>query len=211
MRCMHGIACALFAGLTATSTQATFVHFDVNAIEATALQGFSGTTHSGIISLSGGPRTVLSSVEVDSINHTHVPTVSSFTGEIVLDHGLVVGGWFRLVAISGETYEALIGDDDGRVNTQAGAGFRIDGLTHAGFFTDLVDGEMFAGVDVNPGFKLSTMPMVGSFLLHGFSPDAQGFDRLVDLDLYLAPAVPSPGPAALALVGVGLASHRRRR
>jgi len=213
MRRTQGIACALTAVLTAASAQATFVHFDFNAISVSAGEAFGGTDHTGSLELSSSAGSALSAIEIDGESQAVTGDLGSLTGEIVLSGGAVAGGWIRFQDETGAEYYALIGDTAGSVNTQAGNGFRIDGLTSDGAFMDLDAGNQFAGVDLFAGEQFFGEPLMldGSFLLHGFGPGESGFDGLVDLDVYASIDVPSPGPAALAMAAFGISGTRRRR
>ena len=59
MRATYGCVCALSAGLFAASAQATFVHFDINAISVDAGEAFNGESHSGTLELSLGANSSL--------------------------------------------------------------------------------------------------------------------------------------------------------
>ena len=87
-----------------------------------------------------------------------------------------------MTLFGGSTFNAKIQNGFGQVNTQAGQGFRIDGLlTGATFSTD-----PFAGVSITPWF--SAQPLDGAFLNFSFNPNANGFDMDTDIDIYLIPA-----------------------
>jgi len=211
MRGMHGLACALVAAMGATATNGSFLHFDLNGVEARADAAFDGVTHSGTVALFMAPATHLSAMERDSVSLATSGSLAWLSGEIRLESGVVTGGFIEFAMDLGEVYAATIVGHSGRVNPQAGAGFRIDGLTEQGGFAGLVGGELFGGAAVmDPSKTGSSLPMSGSFLLHGYGPDIHGRDGLVDLDVYAQAIVPAPGAGAIALVGLGLATRRRR-
>ena len=213
MRATYGIACALTAALaTAGAAQATFVHFDLNSIMVDAGENFDGTTHTGTLNLSMSADSILNAIEVDNVSQALSGDVATLDGEIVLVNGQVAGGFISFTADNGEEYLATISGNAGRVNTQAGLGYRIDGLTNSGLLDGLIDGSSFAGANLSADLKeFDPVNLDGSFLLHGFGPDANGFDGLVDLDVYFEMAVPAPGPAALGFAAAGIAGVRRRR
>lgn len=212
MRITHGIACALTAAFATAGAQATFIHFDLNAITVDAGENFDGATHTGTLVLGVGDDSVLSAIEVDSVSQPLSGDMATLVGEIVLVNGQVAGGFISFTADDGAEYIASINGGAGQVNTQAGLGFRIDGLTNSGLLDNLVGGTDFAGANLTSNNKpFDPTNLAGSFLLHGFGPDANGFDGLVDLDLFIQIPVPAPGSAALAFTAAGIAGVRRRR
>ncbi len=213
MRATHGIACALTAALaTAGAAHATFIHFDLNSIMVDAGENFDGTTHTGTLDLSMTVNSVLEAIEVDNVSQSLSGDVATLDGEIVLVNGQVAGGFISFTADNGEEYLATISGNAGQVNTQAGLGYRIDGLTHSGLLDDLIGGFSFAGANLSTNIKtFDPINLDGSFLLHSYGPDANGLDGLVDIDIYTQIAVPAPGPAALGFAAAGIAGVRRRR
>jgi hypothetical protein len=208
---MQGLACALVAGLVATAANGSFLHFDLNGVGARAGEAFDGATHTGVIELFMPLGAHLNTLERDGVSLATTGSLASLSGEIRLTAGVVTGGFVEFAMDLGEAYAATIVDGSGAVNTQAGAGFRIDGLTEGGGFAGLIGGETFAGATVmDPSKSGTTLPMDGSFLLHGFGPDASGWDGLVDLDIYAQAIVPAPGAGALALFGLALGNRRKR-
>lgn len=212
MRATYGLACALVAGLAAASAQATFIHFDINTISVDAGEAFDGESHSGTLDLSASANSSLNAIELDGVNHTLSAGLNSLDGEIVLLNGQVIGGFIAFTAGDGAEYIATIGGGAGAVDAQAGRGFRIDGLTQDGLLDNLSGGTSFAGVDVTKMIPLDDpIQLTGSFLLHGFGPDAGGFDGFVDIDVYADAPVPAPGAATLGLCAAVLGGSRRRR
>jgi len=206
----QGLACAI-AVLTATaSAQATFIHFDLNSISVFAGEGFDGETFTGRLELASDGTSSLNAIEIDSESQSMTGGLAGLEGEIDLVGGAVVGGFIRFADTAGAAYLAQIGDDAGRINPQAGNGFRVDGLTQEGAFLNLGDGSSFAGVSLLEAGSPSQLVLLnGSFLLHGFGPDDLGVDNDVNIDVYAE--VPAPGPATLALAATGLTLTRRRR
>lgn len=132
MRATYGCVCALSAGLFAASAQATFVHFDINAISVDAGEAFNGESHSGTLELSLGANSSLNAIEVDGANTAVSEALGSLDGEVILLNGQVIGGFIAFTAQDGSEYIATIGSGAGAVDQQAGRGFRVDGLTHDG-------------------------------------------------------------------------------
>jgi len=206
----HGMACAVATLGLAASAQGTFVHFDLNSISVFAGESFDGVTHTGSLELASDANSSLNAIEIESESQAMSGGLDMLEGRIDLVGGEVVGGFIRFADTAGAAYLASIGDGAGRLNTQAGVGYRVDGLTHDGAFLDLGAGASFAGVSlVDGGAPAQLIRLDGSFLLHGFGPDAFGADNDVNIDLYAQ--VPAPGPATLALGAAGLTFSRRRR
>jgi len=213
MRATYGLACALTTAIAAASAQATFIHFDLNAITVSAGEAFDGETHSGTLVLGASAVSSLNAIELDGVSTALSDGLGSMSGEIVLLNGAVLGGYIAFTADDGAEYIATIASGAGAVDTQAGRGFRVDGLTETGVLDNLsLNGTSFAGVDISKMLPMGDPVILdGSFLLHGYGPDAGGFDGFVDLDVYADAPVPSPGPAALALTAACLGGTRRRR
>ncbi len=213
MRATYGLACALTAGITAASAQATFIHFDLNAITVSAGEAFNGESHSGTLVLGASAVTSLNAIELDGVSTALSEGLSAMSGEIVLLNGQVLGGFIAFTADDGAEYIATIGGGAGAVDTQAGRGFRVDGLTNNGLLDNLsANGTSFAGVDIAKMLPMGDPVILeGSFLLHGYGPNGSGFDGFVDLDVYADAPVPAPGPMALALSAACLGGARRRR
>lgn len=212
-------------GIVGASTSLALItlQIDVNGLAAQAKDAggassaFGGTTHTGSISISHDADSVINSVGIvggsSFASGANGWSISSFTGSILLSAGAVTGGSFSLTVMhtGGETdsYAASIVSGAGSVNTQAGQGFSIDGLTFVGTFTDGLANGMFAGFDITP-FLVANGGLTGSFLNFAFNPDAFGFDGESDLDVFIN--IPLPTSAGLAVCGLaGLAAVRRRR
>ncbi len=212
MNRMYLVAGAVI-GLSSSALAVTTVQIDVNGLssQAQVFQGggwvnaaFGGTTHTGRLSLTHDVNSVLAGVALDGVSQSLTSSLASFAGTIELINGFVNGGSFTVTNLDGSSYTASIVAGVGRVNTQVGQGFRIDGLTFQGLFS----GPLFAGANVNPFF--SVQPLFGSFLHFAFNPNAQGLDSDADIDIFAT--IPLPTSAGLATVGLlGLAGVRRRR
>lgn len=165
---------------------------------------FGGTSHSGRLLMTHDANSTLAGVALNGTQQTLTSSMASFTGEILLVSGLVSGGSFTVSNLDGSSYTASIVAGVGRVRTQIGQGFRIDGLTFQGLF----GGPSFAGADVSAFF--SVQPLFGSFLHFAFNPTAGGLDQDADIDIFAT--IPLPTTAGLAGAGLlGLAGVRRRR
>ncbi|MGD9692479.1 MAG: hypothetical protein AB7G17_10700 [Phycisphaerales bacterium] len=208
------LATAAFAGLAAgVANAATTVQIDINGLSSQAQvdsggswvnAAFGGTTHTGRLYLTSDVNSVLAAVALNGTAQPLTSTLFSFVGEIILNNGFVDGGSFTATNVDGSSYTASIVAGVGRVRTQVGQGFRIDGLTFQGLFS----GPLFAGANVNPFF--SVQPLFGSFLHFAFNPDAGGLDADADIDVFAT--IPLPTSGALAAAGlIGLAGNRRRR
>ena len=199
-------ALAVLAGAsTANATQV--LQIDVNSLTSTAGPGFD-TNYTGDVTLSTNGNSELAGILIGGVNQGITGTLSDFVGTISLVNGMVMGGSIMIDVLESDamtmnTYAASIVSGIGQVNTQAGQGFSIDGLTFDGSFTSTT----FAGVDVTKWFD--AMPLRGSFLEFAFSPDDQGVDSDADIDVFVT--VPLPAGGALAFAGLaGIAGVRRR-
>ena len=199
-------ALALAAGANAAVMQ-----LDINGIQIRTGGAFDGTTHTGTLTITKAATGTLLDILVDGASQGGA-VLGDFSGEIELSNGNVVGGFLNIIDGDGDRYDAAIGEA-GRVNTQAGRGFRIDGLTFAGVFSSPVGDDAsffnFGGVDVGAIFGANAFneTLEGSFLVTSFSPDANGIDTRADIDVFI---VPTPGTAALAGLA-GIAVLRRKR
>jgi hypothetical protein len=198
--------------LTAGATQAAVMQLDINGIQVSAGGAFDGTDHTGTLTITKATNSTLAEISVNSESQGSSP-LGNVIGEIELFDGFVVGGYMNIMDGDNDMYAATIGQG-GRVNTQAGRGFRIDGLTFEGFFSygsveEDRSGLLFGNVDVTAifGERATNQTLEGSFLLASFDPDGQGIDTRVDLDVFI---VPTPGTVALAGLA-GIAVLRRKR
>lgn len=197
---------ALSAGASAALMQ-----LDINGIQVNAGRSFDGVTHTGVLALTDPAGGVLIDILVDGVSQGGA-ALANLEGEIFLTNGFVTGGYLMVMDGDGDMYFATIGEV-GRVNTQAGRGFRVDGITFSGVFSagDADEGGafIFGNTDVGALFGASAFneSLGGSFLLTSFSPNANGFDQQADIDIFI---VPTPGSAFLAGLA-GLAVIRRKR
>jgi len=195
------------------------LQLDLNSLKATFTPSGGDslpftTSSTGTIALVDDSNTSLADILKDGASQTLTGTLKDFTGSITLSGGSVTGGSFSVEAYdvgsagSSKTYTASIKSSSGSVNTQAGQGFTIDGLTFSGLFS----GTSFAGVDVTPWD--SNEPLDGSFLEFAFNPSSTtGVDNDADVDLYVLVPLPVPALLAASLFGVvgGAGWWRRRR
>lgn len=204
-------ALALSAGL---ASAAGIMQLDVNSLNAQALDSggnasvFGGTTHTGAIQLSFSASSSLTEVILNGVGQNIASgQLATFAGTINMVLGQVTGGSFALTLNNTDTFTTSILGGFGQVNTQAGQGFSVDGLTFNGVFSSTT----FAGVNIAPWFN--TQPLDGSFINFAFNPDAQtGFDSDADVDIFLRTGIiPTPLAGGMAGLGLfGLAARRRR-
>jgi hypothetical protein len=193
---------------------------DINALRvgaenaAGAPAPFGGVTHTGALALTNDDNSLLVGVAIDGQSQVMTAgLVMTFAGRIELAGGFVTGGSFLVSMSDGSSFSASIVPGEGRVRTQAGQGYRVDGLLFNTVFANSVPANQnkFAGVDINALTRGG--PIDGSFLNFGFLPDAAGVDRNADLDVsFVGDTAPMPAAAGLGLVGViGAGCVRRRR
>lgn len=175
---------------------------------------FGGTTHTGSLALSDAlPITQLVAVGLSSgpgQPYTVQPgspwILTDATLNINLVNGNVTGGNF-LVDINGgpgaggDRYSATVGAG-GSVTTFVGGGFKVEGLTLAGSFSD----ASWGGVAIA---DFSGNNLLGSFLGFRIQPNANGAG-FCDVDAWVN-AVPAPGSLACCLAAGFVAIRRRRR
>lgn len=200
-------ALALFAGASVASATSV-LQIDVNSLTATAVAGSFGTGYTGSVQLTTNANSELAGILIGGASQSISGTLADFTGKIDIVAGAVAGGSFTVQVLESDavtlnTYTATIKSGIGQVNTQAGQGFSIDGLTFDGAFSSSV----FAGVDVSRWFD--EQPLTGSFIQFAFNPNAQGRDNDSDIDIFVT--VPLPAGGAMAFAGLaGLMGVRRR-
>lgn len=191
---------------SAASAGITVFQADVNTLSATAGGPFGGTSHTGAVNFTHNASSSLAGLTIAGVPQAFTGVLQSMAGQIQLLNGQVQGGFFDLFLTDGSSMHSTIDTlGGGQVNTQAGQGFRIDGLSSSVSFANLVGGTHFGGVNVG---QFGPGPWDGSFLAFAFSPNASGVDDNTDIDLYAA--VPTPGAAALMGIA-GLSMARRRR
>jgi hypothetical protein len=204
------------------------IQLDVNAIKiqvqnsAGQNSAFGGLSHTGSVNFSlDAANTILAGVFIQNVaggpfsNAGFSGSISNFVGTINLNNGLVTGGSLA-VFVNGNTdsYTCNIVPNIGHVSTYVGGGFKIEGLTFQGMFSD----SQFGNVNVGPWFSSQGGGgLPGSFIQFNFDPNASG-GGFADLDIFvdtptLVPVPPAAwtGMATLAGLGTVTAVRRRRR
>ncbi len=200
-------AIALAAAAGSASAGVANVRYDTNNLTASAGGPFGGTTHTGAITITHNATSTLNGIVIFGVSQPFTGALASFSATINLVNGFVTTGSLSTVLTDGSRYDASINGGGGRVVFQAGRGFRIDGLTFNGNFSNLVGGTNFGGVNVAAAVGAGASNYDGSFLLTSFNPDASGVTNQAQFETYI---FPTPGSAAL-LGLAGLAAARRRR
>lgn len=206
------VVAGVFAGAAPSAHAAFELQLDFNSLTAfyTSFEderALFGTGATGVITLTEDANSYQAGIKLEGVAQPVVTSLTTFTGSIELVGGVVVGGSFDVILSDGSRYSSFITEGSGKVVTQAGQGFAIDGLSVFGAFFNLVDGTDFGGVDVSDlGLRL----LPGTFLAFAFNPDLDGFDNDTDIDLWIRQV---PSPAGVALFGVAglLTAGRRRR
>lgn len=206
MKTSNVVAVSVASALASVGASAGISLFqtDINSLTASSNGPFGGTTHTGTVTFALNGLTTLAAVRFDGVPQPIAPGVAlaGLSGQINLVNGFVQGGSLSILVNDGSSYAATIAGGVGRVNVQAGQGFRIDGLTFSGTF-NLVN-NAFAGVVL----PFPAGPWDGSILLSAFNPNANGESTRSNLEVYAD--VPTPG--GIALMGAaGLVGLRRRR
>jgi hypothetical protein len=217
-----GIALTTVLLAAAAATATPTLQLDVNGFQIQAVDGagastaFGGLTHTGALKFSFTQNvTELQAVLAQTVpagpfvNQGFSGTLANFSGQVNLVNGQVTGGSI-VVSVNGgaDTYQTNIMSWSGQVASYVGGGYKIEGLTSGGAFSD----SMFGNVDVSPWFAVQGGGgLLGSFLEFNFDPDAQGAGYS-DMDLFVE-VVPLP-PAVLtgmATLGGIVAVRRIRR
>lgn len=208
-----GVLLAAAGAACATPT----LQFDINAFHAQALNGagqatpFGGTTHTGSLqfSLGAGQLVGISTQTVANGPFQSAGfsgySMTSFSGHVDLSNGQVTGGALLITLDNADTYTCQIRPGVGGVSNYVGGGFKIEGLTWGGAFSD----AQFGNVDVSPWFNSQAgAGLTGSFLEFNFLPNSDGAASS-DMDLFVE-AVPLPPSVwgGMAMLG-GLALRRR--
>jgi hypothetical protein len=212
-------AAVVFGAFVGSAAAAPTIQLDVNSIKiqiqngAGANSAFGGLNHTGSINFSLAASTVLAGVFIQSVpngsfsNAGFSGTISNFTGVINLNAGHVTGGNLACFINGGtDSYLCDIVPNFGQVSTFVGGGFKVEGLTFHGHFSD----SLFGNVNVSP-WAGANLP--GSFLQFNFDPNASGAG-FADMDIFAdAQVVPLPGGAWTGLIGMAgvFAACRRRR
>ncbi|MFG0275053.1 MAG: hypothetical protein ACF8QF_08350, partial [Phycisphaerales bacterium] len=128
-------AVAVVAAAAAPSADAAFeLQLDLNSLSAqytpfSTEGGSFGTGATGVITLTEDANSYQAGIELDGVAQPLVTSLSTFAGTIELSGGVVVGGSFDVILSDGSRYSTFITEGSGKVVTQAGQGFAIDGLT----------------------------------------------------------------------------------
>lgn len=206
---ISAVALLVLAGTAAASPT---LQFDVNAIRIQARDGsgansaFGGLMHTGSVAFSFQTSTTyLAGIDINGFDAGFTGSLTDFTGAVNLVNGQVTGGNLAVTVNGGtDSYVCDIVPNLGQVTTYVGGGFKIDGLSYHGHFSD----GQFGNVDVSP-FAGNDLP--GSFLQFNFDPNASG-GGFADMDLFVQ-AVPLPPAIWGGLAGLGgvMVARRVRR
>jgi hypothetical protein len=222
---MNNSFCAAVGALLAAGSVAVaspIFHFDINGIkvQATSASGanssFGGLSHTG--SLVFGFQSGTSHIEGIDIQQTigsapvhqnFTGTLTNFTGTVNLVNGLVTGGNFT-VAAGSDTYSASVVPNIGAVSNYVGGGFKLEGLTFNGHFSD----SQFGNIDVSQWFNFQNVVngLIGSFLQFNWQPNADG-SSFADMDIFVdvIPLPPGAWTGLATMLGIGLTGYIRRR
>jgi hypothetical protein len=227
MKVFVGTALVSVLTVGATANAAMTLQFDVNGIAVQAQNSagtnssFGGLSHT--LSHTGSVNFNFSSgitrlVDIAVANGNGVPQSQGFTGSLVdfdghinMVNGQVTGGNIQITVNGGDTYSASITPNVGAVSNFVGGGYKIEGLTFNGMFSD----AMFGNVNVSEWFNSQGLTgLLGSFLQFNFNPNAAGASY-ADMDIFVnAQVIPLP-PAAwtgvATLSGLMVAGYIRRR
>ena len=223
MKTLIGAATAAILTAGTAASADTVLHMDINSVRAQAMtpggigSAFGGLNHTGSVDFSfDATSSIMAAIDIQDgnnnpINQNFNGSLVNFTGTINLSSGMVTGGNLAVSINGGDSYTADITPGVGAVSNYVGGGFKIEGLTFNGHFTD----ANFGNVNVTPWFNAQSLGgLLGSFLQFNFTPDENGFS-FADIDLFVnAQVVPLPpaGWAGLAtMAGVMVAGYIRRR
>lgn len=221
MKCIgSAVSAALLVFASTGMAQSRTLQFDVNNLGFQAFNqlgqssAFGGLTHSGRLDLFEDlPLSELLSVSIR--NGTGPFTVQPFVGSLtnmamslLLTNGAVTGGSIVLDVNNGpgvgDRYTASIGAA-GIVTNYIGGGFKVEGLTLSGSFSD----DNFGGVAIADFFATQGGTQnQGNFIGFKIQPDASGAGH-ADTDIFVT-AIPGPGSMG-CLAAAGLVAIRRRR
>ncbi len=207
--------------MAGTALASPVLQLDVNVIRIQVQNGqgqnsaFGGLSHTGSINFSfQAATTVLNGVFIQSTpggafnNANFSGSLSNFTGQINLVNGQVTGGHLGVFVNGGtDNYQCDVVPNQGAVSTYVGGGFKVEGLTFHGAFSD----NQFGNVNVTP-WAAGNLP--GSFLQFNFDPNASG-SGFADMDMFVdvAPLPPAAwaGLSTLACLGAVRVIRRVRR
>ena len=204
------VALAAPAALAQRAMQFDLNNLNFQAENSGGLPGaFGGLNHTGSVVLTTAAPSQLVDLALraspgQAFLAQAAQNLTNLTMNINLTSGMVTGGTFSLdinggPGGGGDRYTANIGSA-GTVTPFVGGGFKIEGLTSAGAFSD----STFATVPISDFMGSVT----GSFLSFRINPDANGHS-FADVDAFVN-AVPAPGSIACVALGVLVAARRRR-
>src|ERR1043166_1951255 len=160
--------------VTGTAANADMVlHMDINSIHVQATNSaglpspFGGLSHTGAVNFSFQVgSSIIASIDTQNgsnppVNQNFSGQLVNFTGSINLSSGMVTGGSLTTTINGNDQYSASVTPNVGAVTPYVGGGFKIEGLTFNGHFTD----NTFGNVDVSTWFNAQTISgLLGSFL-----------------------------------------------
>lgn len=225
MRKMGVLAAIAATSVAASSALATdTLQLDVNGMTIQvkdaggSAAAFTGVNHTGSIEFGYSGAAPATSLRIfkelgagSGFSDEGLQSITGVDGFISLSSGAVTGGELKFSLGNGDEYYAQVQGGSGMVQTASTpGGYKIDGRTFGGMFTDPQADSMYGTVDVSQW--IDGEPLRGSFLQFNFSPDSTGFGRS-DVDVFVV--VPLP-PAAWAGMGMlagvmGLSYTLRRR
>jgi len=213
------VGTVLAAGSAALASP--ILHFDINGItvqatgEGGGASSFGGLAHTGSLQFGFDSSSHIEGIDIQQTiggapqHQNFTGSLTNFTGSVNLVNGHVTGGTFTVTA-GGDTYSADVVPNVGAVSNYVGGGFKLEGLTFNGHFSD----NNFGGVDVSPWFNVQNqlMGLVGSFLQFNWNPNPQGFSH-ADMDIFVdvVPLPPAAWTGLATLAGIGLTGYIRRR
>lgn len=221
MRLLAAIAATSLAAMPALATDT--LQLDVNGMTIQvkdaggSAAAFDGVTHTGSIDFGIATSGVATTMRVlkelglgSGFSDEGSQAISGVGGFVSLSSGAVTGGELKFSLVNGDEYSAKIRAGSGMVQTAATpGGFKIDGVTYDGVFTDAEPDNMYGTVDVTQW--IAGEPLFGSFLQFNFSPDSTGFGRS-DVDVFVVVPLPTAAYAGLGmLAGVMGLSYTLRR
>lgn len=215
------VLAAIGLAASAAAAQVRTLQFDVNnvALQAQDASGaptaFGGVSHTGSLVLSdsaGISELVGLAIRTGSgpfMTQAGTFSLTDFAMTIDMSNGMVTGGSLLLdvnggPSGGGDRYTANIGNA-GAVTTFVGGGFKVEGLTDGGMFSD----GIFGTVDISDFFNnQGSGGLPGSFLAFRIDPSPNG-SGFADIDIFVT-NVPTPGTLA-CIGGAALLAVRRRR
>lgn len=216
-------ATAMCVFATAGLAQQRTLQFDINNLGFQAFNAggqasaFGGLSHTGRLDLfeSASISELLSvSVRVGTgpfqIQPSFSGTLTDMAMSILLSSGNVTGGTLSFdvnggPGLGGDRYTASF-SAAGNVTTYIGGGFKVEGLSFSGAFSD----ANFAGVPIADFFAAQGGTFLnGDFIAFKIQPNANGAGQ-ADTDIFVT-NVPSGGTIACLGLGGVLCAGRRRR